>query len=162
MRPTTKILGLAAILIACAGGARAADDAEDEAARELLQAMQVEKVVKDGAAAMVDVMIQTNPRMAPFRDVIADWSNKVMTWKAMSPGIIDAYKDSFTADEMRKITAFYRTPEGRKLLEKMPELMRRQAQIGTSLAQAHQEELRDKIEARAKELEAEEKKEEKK
>lgn len=133
-------------------------DEHEEAAQELLKVMRVQEVAKSGAGAMVDVMVQSNPGLAPFRDVITEWSDKVMTWDAMAPGMIEAYKSTFTTEEMRKIAAFYKTPEGRKLLDKMPELMQKQAQIGTAIAQAHQGELKAKIEARAKELEAKEKK----
>jgi hypothetical protein len=145
------------LLLMVAAGAAWADEHE-EAARELLKAMRVQEIAKTGAGAMVDVMVQSNPQLQPFRDVITECSDKVMTWDAMAPGMIDAYKSAFTTDEMRKIAAFYKTPEGRKLLDKMPELMQKQAQIGTALAQAHQGELREKIEARAKELDAKEKK----
>jgi hypothetical protein len=148
-------MGLTVLLVALLswtipGAGRAADDAHDQAARELLRAMRAEELTRGGRDAMVDVMVQTNPALAGYRDVISEWANKVLTWKAMEPGIIDAYKSVFTAAEMRKVAEFYRTPEGQKLLEKMPELMQKQAKVGTALAQAHQDELRAMIEARAK------------
>ena len=146
-----------ALILLIAPGVASADDHE-EAAREMLKAMRVQEMAKSGAGAMVDVMVQSNPGLAPFRDVITEWSDKVMTWDAMAPGMIEAYKSSFTTAEMRKITAFYKTPEGKKLLDKMPELMQKQAQIGTTIAQAHQGELKAKIEARAKELQEKSKK----
>lgn len=152
-----KLLLFAAALVVGSGSAFAADE-HDQAARDMLKAMRVQEIAKGGAAAMVDVMVQSNPALQPFRDVITEWSDSVMTWDAMAPGMIEAYKGAFTTAEMRKITAFYQTPEGRKLLDKMPELMQKQAQIGTSIAQAHQGELKAKIEARAKELQEKEKK----
>jgi hypothetical protein len=147
-----------AVLLGCVGAARAADDPHEQAARDLLKVMRVEEMTKTGSKTMVEVMVQSNPGLARFRDVISEWSSKVMTWDAMAPELIEAYENAFTTEEMRKIMAFYKTPEGQKLLDKMPGLMQKQAQIGTALAQAHQDELRAKLEARAKELEAEEKK----
>jgi hypothetical protein len=149
-----KVLCVAVVLLVASGAA--AVDEHDEAAREMLKAMRVQEMAKSGAGAMVDVMVQSNPGLAPFRDIITKWSDKVMTWDAMAPGMIEAYKTTFTTAEMKTITAFYKTPEGTKLLEKMPELMQKQAQIGTALAQAHQGELKAAIEARAKELQAKE------
>lgn len=146
-----------AAFVLSAAAAWAEESSHDKAARELLRVMRVEEMARGGAEAMVDVMVQTNPQLLPFRDVIGEWSRKVMTWEAMAPGMIDAYKSAFTESEMRKIAEFYGAPAGQKLLEKMPELMQKQAQIGTRIAQAHQDELRSMIEKKAKELEAESK-----
>jgi hypothetical protein len=54
---------------------------------------------------------------------------------------------------MRTIAAFHKTPEGQKMLDKMPQLMKKQAEIGSELARARQGELQSMLAARAKELE---------
>lgn len=153
MRTRKPTFVAATALAAFAAAVQAGEGSHERAARELLRVMRIQEVAMSGADTMVEVMVQSSPGLAPFRDVIAEWASKVMTWDAMAPGIVEAYKSAFTEAEMRKIASFYRTPEGQKLLDEMPELMQKQAQIGTSIAQAHQGELQASLAKRAKELE---------
>ena len=46
-------------------------------------------------------------------------------WDAMEADIVQIYLDTFNESELREITAFYRTELGRKLLDRMPEILQR-------------------------------------
>ena len=46
------------------------------------------------------------------------------------------YARHFTADEMRQVTDFYRTPIGQKLLQKLPQVMQETMAVGQQLGQA--------------------------
>lgn len=48
------------------------------------------------------------------------------------------YKNAFTEDELRELTAFYKTPLGKKSLVKLPELMQNGAAVGMEVAEKHQ------------------------
>jgi hypothetical protein len=125
----------------------------EEAATELLLVMDVERMMLGGAAAMADSMIKDNPMLAPYRDVLLEWAGRVMTWEALAPKLVTMYTESFTEHELRDLTAFYRTPAGRKALLVMPELMRRGAMLGGQVANEHMDELQDMLQKRADELE---------
>jgi hypothetical protein len=123
------------------------------AAIELIDLMDIEMQMMSGATAMADAMIQGNPMLAPYRDVLLTWAGNIMTWEAVRPKFVAIFVDVYSEKELHDIAEFYRTPTGKKSLSVMPELVRRQALVGSELAQEHLPELRRMIEARAAELE---------
>jgi hypothetical protein len=55
-------------------------DTHQEAAKELVALMNLERTMVGGAAAMTDAMIQGNAPLAPYREVIMEWAKGYMTW----------------------------------------------------------------------------------
>jgi hypothetical protein len=133
-------------------------DSHRQAARELLQAIRGGKVMMAAANTMLDAQIQSNPNMAPYRDVIQKWLEKNFAWEAIEPRITDDYVEAFTEPELREMIAFYKTPTGQKALAKMPVLMQKGALIGMEIVQQHRAELQEMIRARKEELEKAKKK----
>jgi len=123
-----------------------------KAAADLLKLMDAENQAMAGANAMADVMLQSNPMLSPFRDVITEWSAKVMTWENMMPKMVALYAETYTEDELKELIAFYSSKLGKKMIRVTPELTRRGAMIGSELAQKHMGELQAAIEARANEM----------
>lgn len=127
-----------------------------QAAIDLIDLMGLEEQMMGGATAMVDVMSSQNPSLIPYRDVILEWSESIMTWEIFGPKMIDIYTEAFSEDELRDLVAFYKTPTGKKAITMMPELMQKGAQLGANEAQQHIPRLQQMIEARKAELDAEE------
>jgi uncharacterized protein len=63
----------------------------------------------------------------------------------MTEQVAAVYGQTFTVDEMRQITAFYRSPTGQKVLEKMPAVVQQTAVLGQTFGRKLQDELREKI-----------------
>ena len=124
----------------------------DQAVMEMLKVVRADQQMVTGAEGMADAMTSSNPMLLPFRDVIVDWAKKYLTWDAMLPEMIKAYKDTYTESEIRELIAFYKTPLGQKMLTSTPELAKKAMIIGAGIGQAHSDDLRQMIEARAKEL----------
>jgi hypothetical protein len=72
----------------------------------------------------------------------------------MGPPMVQAYTDLFSESELRAYLAFYRTPAGRSLARQTPELSRRGAAIGATVAEKYGAELTQSIQARMMELQA--------
>lgn len=70
-----------------------------------------------------------NPSSQAFRDKLFAMLAERMSWEKMKPQYIKLYDEIFTAEEVAGILAFYKTPAGTALLEKMPALMTRSMQI---------------------------------
>ena len=138
--------------------AQNAASSHDMAILELLQVMGLERTASAGATAMIDAMNQQNPSLVAYKDIISSWAEKHFTWEAMAPEFLKMYREAFTEQEVREMLAFYKSPTGKKALEKMPELMQKGAMLGTSIAQANEKELLQMIEARHKEIEAQKQK----
>jgi hypothetical protein len=127
-------------------------DSHRQAARELLRTIGGGKVMMTAANTMLDAQVQSNPKMAPYRDVVQKWLEKYFVWETIEPRIADDYAEAFTEPELREMIAFYKTPTGKKTLATMPALMQKGALIGMEILQQHKGELQEMIRARQEEL----------
>lgn len=152
MRTHATILALH-LLIPTVGAAEPFIDSHRQAAVDLLVQTGAERNAMAMASAMTDAMVQGNPMLADYRDILIAWSSKVMTWDNMKPKMVDLYASAFSEQELRDLSAFYKTPLGAKTLRVLPKIMHRGAEIGADLAQEHQDELQTMIRQRAAELE---------
>jgi len=116
-----------------------------KAAETLLIVMEVDKSMPDLANQLVETQMQQNPQLAPQRDTIQQFFHKYLTWENVKEDTITIYTQEFTEPELKKLTEFYKTPVGKKAVEKMPKLMFVAGQIGLKKAQENQAELRQKI-----------------
>ena len=133
-------------------------DSHRQAAAELLKVMNMENSMIAAASSVLDAQAQSNPGLAPYRDVIQKWLNKYLTWEAVGPRMTVLYEEAFTEPEIRDMIAFYKTPTGQKTLAKMPVLLQQGMQIGMEVTQQHKAELETMIHARGEELEKAKKK----
>jgi uncharacterized protein len=69
--------------------------------------------------------------------------NEALTWEAVEPIFVEVYQATMSQEEVDGIVAFYKTPAGRAMVEKMPQLMqvssqRMQQQLGPLTQQLQQ------------------------
>lgn len=142
--------------------ATAPDPATAKAVRELLDSMNYRHLMTDAfskmAAQMPQMMrssaeaaVRGRPNMSDeeraksLAEVDKRLTNvaPMMTQLFNDPTLVDdmieeivpLYARHFTADEMRQLAAFYRTPVGAKALEKMPLLMGEGMKIGQKVVE---------------------------
>ena len=116
-------------------------DAEYAAAYELLEAMQVPAQLKQTLDGIVEMQMQANPQLVPYKSVFSDFFNKYMSFEALKTGYADIYLDYFSVAEIKEMTAFYKSPLGSKMASKTAEFALRGAALGQKAVQAHQREL---------------------
>lgn len=129
-----------------------ADDESQREAERLLTNMQMKEMMVESIEKMVDLQMQQNPTLAPYKQVLLQFFEKHMSWESLKPEFVKIYADAFTAAELRDLNAFYATPTGQKTIRMMPSLMTQGAQIGMSRVQANSAELTEMIEAESKRL----------
>ncbi|RMF95086.1 MAG: DUF2059 domain-containing protein [Candidatus Schekmanbacteria bacterium] len=66
-----------------------------------------------------------NPLMEKYITKMIDLFKKEIGWNKMKEDYIDIYTDTFSEDELKEITKFYKSPVGSKFIEKMPILMQK-------------------------------------
>ena len=115
----------------------------------------------ESGAEVILAAVRSNPQLAPYEDVFRTWYWDAIASADLEGKMIALYAETFSEQEIRDLTAFYRTPLGRKALEKMPELTRRGAEIATVAAEESQTELERRLEERHEEIERRETKKEK-
>jgi len=146
---------IASLLVASSGASpQVSGSTHEQAVVELFKIIGLEQTMLGGATAMIDAQVQSNPALAPYRDVLLEWASRYLTWDTMAPSLMKLHVEAFSESEIRDLIAFYRTPTGNKALTMMPELMQKGAAIGMEVAKAHQGELEEMIAARQKELES--------
>jgi hypothetical protein len=127
-------------------------DSHRKATTELLELMEVERSMVGGATTMTDVMLQQNPTLVPFRDVLITWAEKTMTWERFEGKVVAMYAGAFSEAEIRDLIAFYQTPTGKKMIQLGPQLTQQGAQLGAQVARENEDELMRMLEKRAAEL----------
>ena len=121
------------------------DQAQLAATHQLLRVMELERTYTETIEAMVDVQIDANPTIAPFRDVMMRFFGKYMSWESLEDDIAKIYAEAFTAPEIKELTTFYESPVGNKAALLLPELTRQGAALGQKRVQEHMPELHEMI-----------------
>lgn len=157
-RKMVKHVLVAASIVALSSRCAIADEASHkQAVIELLDALKLQQGMTGGAESMADAMVQTNPQLEPYRDVLIKWATKTMTWDAMVPELIVVYQQALTEPEVRAMIAFFKTKTGEKWVTVMPDLMRKGSAVGAKIGQAHQDELLQMVNQRTEELKKQDK-----
>lgn len=114
---------------------------EYDAAYELLEAMQVPAQMKQTIDGVVEMQLQANPQLVPYKSIFTAFFNKYMSFEALKKQLADIYLDTFSVAELKELTAFYKSPVGKKAASKTAELALRGAALGQKAVQDHQLEL---------------------
>jgi hypothetical protein len=77
-----------------------------------------------------------------FQKKLAEAAELQIGWKTMAPTFADIYAKAFTEEQMDAIIAFYKTPAGSALLEKMPGINQQANQLMQTKINALKDEVR--------------------
>lgn len=135
---------LLVLLAVCAAGTPAAAQPSAERlalAAELLEATEQRQIFESSMEIMLTAQIQADPDLRQFEDVLRAWVARYTNWNAVKDEFARIYAERFTADEMREIIAFHRTPVGAKLVRETPAIMQEAEAVGARIAEANQGEL---------------------
>ena len=136
------------------GGAGAAQSPSTDAlaaARELVVTMRTADQLK---ALLPIIMKQLKPAIVQNRPEIERDYDAIVPpllerMAARSGEVVELtaaiYARNFSADEIRQVTAFYRTPLGQKFLDKLPAITQESMAMGQKWGQSVAVEMRDKI-----------------
>jgi hypothetical protein len=111
------------------------------AARELLEVMHLAEVSAVAVRVALDEQIRANPQLEPFRAAMLEWGAEIFAGEEAKTAYATLYAGAFTEADLRQLVAFYRTPLGQRLANSQAALAAKGAEIGRSLATAHQADL---------------------
>jgi hypothetical protein len=134
----------------------AVNTATKKAVEALFESIDYANTYQQTLSRLIEVQIQQQPRLAPYRQIMTDFLNKYISWDAIKDEVIALYSDTFTTAEIKALTAFYSTPLGKKSLKAMPELTAQGAALGQRRVIAHEQELLALIREAEKEISKEE------
>jgi hypothetical protein len=150
MMKMSYLTGCLVVLTAAAPLVRADEQSHRRAAEELLQAMGMDKQLQSALDQTLALQIKAQPVLLPYRDVMRKFLGKHISYAALKDDLIKIYSDEFSETELRQITAFYKTPAGKKMVDKSPTLMGKSMQLGMQRVAKNQGELKQMIEDEAK------------
>ena len=122
------------------------------AAEKLLDMMEMDSLMQKSIEQMLQVQLQRQPQMEPFKGVMLEFFSKYLSWESLKTEYVDIYVSEFSEKELRDMIAFYETDTGKKAMSKLPQLMSRGAQIGSRRVQENAHILRQMISEKAQEL----------
>jgi hypothetical protein len=137
------IVRLLLIMLVTAGSAAFAEPPSDASIRELFEQTHVQSVLVTLRSTMAKSM-QTGFNSALANKNITDEQQKILDrymarmqgifdeelrWEKIEPIYLQVYRESFTQDEVDAMNAFYHTPAGRAVIEKVPATLVRVTQL---------------------------------
>ena len=129
-----------------------ADAASEKEAEKLLNMVGTQEVMEQSMSQMLDIQMQQNPALAPYKGVMMEFLNENMSYESLKPELIKMYSEEFTSSELREINAFYSTDVGKKSIEKMPTLMMQGGQLGATRVQENIGNLQAMIQAESERI----------
>jgi hypothetical protein len=122
---------------------------EKRAAEELVEAMQLERATELSAEQTIRQLaaVGAGAPDSRFHEELRDFLREHLTWAQLKPEYVRIYAELFTVKELQQLTAFYRTPVGRKLARLSPEIAERQMESATRYVQPHLPQLLERMQA---------------
>lgn len=149
MKRLSVVLAVLVVLIAGIScmASQQITDSHRQAAEELLVAMGMERTLEESINSNLSMQLQQMPQLAQYEyeDVMRAFLYKYMSWEYLKEHIVQLYAEEFTEQELREITAFYRTETGKKFIELTPVLMQKGMAIGQKAVEEHLPELQQMI-----------------
>lgn len=135
MKKTIAILTVSVLL--SGGFAQAEDSGARALAEELLILMDVQSNIQKSFDAVKQMQATQFQSMAGDRkeqaiamqQKVMDLIAGEMSWDKIKADYVGIYAETFTADELKGIIDFYKTPVGKKFIEKQPEMMEKSMRI---------------------------------
>lgn len=114
----------------------------EESLRQLFEATHVSRIldtymttIDSGMQAGMRAALQGTTPNAKQQQIIDDMRAQIvkefrttLAWPKLEPIYIDIYRRNFTQQEVNDMLAFYRTPSGRAVVDKMPATMQQAGQ----------------------------------
>ena len=111
------------------------------AAEALLVTMHADSLFKLTTEQRMSAQLRANPTIAPYESEMRDFFGRYLRWEDVRGDMVRVYAETYTEDELHQLAAFYQTPLGRRLLETMPALSQRTAELTQQRVMAHMPEL---------------------
>lgn len=128
------------VLLLAAGAALADEAAKTAKIEEMLQLTKADQMINQmldqvrsmqtQQLARMDLPPERRARAQEMQSKISQLISASLSWEKLRPQYVKLYSDAFTEEELAAILAFYKSPAGRAMLEKMPQLMLKSMSIG--------------------------------
>ena len=138
---------LAFILITTWSYATASDtNSHREAVEKLFELTRMQQKIETSVNNVVAMQLNQDPAMRQHEALFRDYMERQIGWAGLKAPLVDMYMQAFTEQELDDINAFYSSPAGSKLIETLPELIKRRDRLAMQRMQDNIGELKQAIE----------------
>ena len=127
--------------------AAAGSSSYDQTAEKVLEFAGSKKTLDQTAKTFVNNQLRRNSNLSPYKEMMLQFFEKYVGFEALKKNLVVSMKKEFTEKELNEIVAFYETTSGRKMIEKLPSLIRKELSFGVSEIQKNKKTLEKKITA---------------
>ena len=136
-------------LFAVAAADKAAAPEDIRTAVEFLRAKGTPQLLERNCRVMMEQQLTAAPELKKFQAEMERFFASVFSFEALGEDLAKIYLKKFSVAELRELTAFYRTPAGRKLAAAESELAPEIAAVLTRRATGAMPELHQALKAAA-------------
>jgi len=114
-------------------------DSHQDAARELMKVSGTEQIMTQMQLQIESMFLNISSAqkynakqqqiVAHYRAEVSKLLTEKMQWQQIEEKVVKLYVASFSEAELKEMVAFYKTPLGQKMIDKMPNVMLRTAEI---------------------------------
>ena len=141
----------AALALPWSGGSVGDTDSHRQAVEKLFELTRMQEKIDASVNNVVALQLNQDPAMREHEDLLRDYMEKQIGWQGLKAPLTDMYMQAFTEEELNEINTFYSSPTGRKMVDQLPELIKRRDRLAMQRMQDNIGELRKAIEDKAPE-----------
>jgi len=141
---------LVIVLLATTGQSAAlADEASHRLAVEkLFELTAMQQKIDESVTSVLALQLAQSPELQSHQEEVRDFLERYIGWDSLKEAMIEMYLQEFTEQELNEMNAFYGSPTGRKVIERLPVLVEKRNRLAMQRLQENIGELQDAINTR--------------
>jgi len=120
-------------------------DSHRQAVVKLLELTHMQQKIEISVNNVLTLQLRQSPELREHEDLLTEFLEKNIGWTGMKDSLITMYMAAFTEKELNEINAFYSTPSGQKLIQRLPELIQQRDRLAMQRMQENIGELQQAI-----------------
>ena len=104
-------------------------DSHRQAVEKLFELTHMQHKIELSVNNVLALQLQQSPELREHEELLTKFLEKNIGWTGMKDNLITMYMAAFTEQELNEINAFYSTPGGQKLIQRLPELIQQREAI---------------------------------
>jgi hypothetical protein len=155
MFATPPLRAIRFCLLLCLAGpqfARADDGEKTLLADQVLELAYSPATLRDNFSGFLDPALDAMARdgmpaaaRAEVRKAFTEWFDQEVKWEDIKPKLVEIYARDFTEEDLRTLLSFLQNPLGRKVISKLPLVMREGSVAGQQYFMGKQDSLNAKL-----------------
>ena len=112
-----KVALLLLLTLFLSAGTLCAESLHRKAALEMMQISGVPDMLKRSFDAQLEYEIKAVPELGKYRPQLTEFYKKAFSYKELESDLCALYMKHYTAEELQQLSAFYKTPVGKKMVK---------------------------------------------